>query len=72
MPDIEATHLNPSDDLLWIDTDRDRFLNAERKALHKPPAIRALILRQVFACFVKSDRAQIAIAAPEQERGFGV
>src|SRR5438874_2449844 len=42
------------------------------RRVSQAPAILALILRQVTAGFIKSDRAQIAVAASEQKRGSGI
>ena len=72
MPGIKATRIDGGDDFLWIDTGRDRLLHAKRKVSQKAPAVLALILRQVSAGFIKSDRAKIAVAASEQKRGSGI
>ena len=72
VPDIEATHIDASDDVLWIDAGRNWLLDTKRKALQKAPAILTFILRQVPAGFVESDRAQIAVAALKKERGPGI
>jgi hypothetical protein len=69
VPDIEATHIDASDDVLWIDHGRDWLLDTKRKALQKAPAILTFILRQVPAGFVESDRAQIT---PRIEKGTQV
>ena len=71
MPDVETARISGRDDLLWIDAGRYRFLNTKRETLEKAPTVLALMLRQVLAGFVERDRAEIAVAATEKERGPG-